>query len=533
MAEIQTQSENGPATRIGAASGSGPSMALRAGRRGKPRRSHSWSIGSNRVFLVLALLFLVGAMTALAVERFPPPDFQAGYRLPVTYQTPPKAAWREWTDTGAGLVLLAAVTWLALKRRSRAGVVAASLVAIAWFGFWRKGCVCPIGAIQNAALGLADPAFAVPATVIVMLVFPLIVTVLFGRTYCAAVCPHGALQDLVLLAPVRVPRWLAAALGLLPHVFLGLAVLFAATGSAFSICRYDPFIGLFRLNGARDMLFLGALFLFASIFIGRPYCRFVCPLGAAFGWLSRLSWRHATITPDVCIRCRLCEDVCPVDAIRPPVPETVARNRRTGLLRLVVMLVLAPLLVAGGAALGVRLSPTLAKAHPVVQLAESLASTAVPTAQVTAFRAAGGRAEEAQAAAERVRQTFRTGSGWLGGYLGLVVAGVLIRLSMRRPQPDYHIDRSVCVSCGRCFMACPREWVRRGKLGGSPSGLKSDTATPLAPSANAAPTERRPPLARMIFGGRRSVAAAFMRWFRSCHRSDRKPARDSLKEVTP
>jgi ferredoxin len=418
----------------------------------------------GRWTLFVAVL-LWSALAGWAAERFPPPDFQPGYVMPVTHQVPPLAAWREWLDAGALVGLLAVATWLALKRRSRAGLFGVSLVAIAWFGFWRKGCVCPIGAIQNVALGLADARFAVPLTVVAILMVPLVMTALFGRTYCAAVCPHGALQDLVLLYPVRLPGWLASVLGLLPHVYLGLAVLFAATGSAFLICRFDPFIGIFRLSGPRDLLLLGALFLFASVFIGRPYCRFVCPLGALFGWLSRLSWRHVTITPDECIHCRLCEDVCPFDAIEKPVPETVVRDRRTGRLRLGLMLLLCPLLVAGGVWLGMRLSPVLARAHAQVRLAEALASTGVPSLEVTTFRNAGGKTDVALREAAGIRRSFRKGGGLLGAYLGLVAAGMLIRLSVRRPQPDYVADHAACFSCGRCFMCCPREWVRQGKLG--------------------------------------------------------------------
>ncbi len=432
------------------------------------------SVGPLLMLCVCA--FLLVPLTGVAVERFPPPDFQSGYQLPVTYQTPPKADWREWLDVAGLCGLLVAATWFALKRRSRAGLFGVGLVSVAWFGFWRAGCVCPIGAIQNVALGLADARFAVPVTVIVILLVPLAMTLLFGRTYCAAVCPHGALQDLVLLYPLRLPRWLSTALGLLPHLYLGLAVLFAVTGSAFVICRFDPFVGIFRLDGPRDMILMGALFLFAAVFIGRPYCRFACPLGALFGWMSRLSWQHATITPDRCIHCRLCEDVCPFDAIRQPVPDDLARDRRTGLGRLAAVLILCPLLVAGGSWLGVRLSPFLARVNTQVQLAEALAGQGVPTLEVTTYQAAGGMVEDANRAADAVRRSFRLGGGLLGAYLGIVAAGVLVRLSIRRAQPDYHMDRAECFSCGRCFMACPREWARQGRLGDPPAAPGGDNA---------------------------------------------------------
>ncbi|MHC5086583.1 MAG: 4Fe-4S binding protein, partial [Planctomycetota bacterium] len=37
---------------------------------------------------------------------------------------------------------------------------------------------------------------------------PLVFTLFFGRSFCAAVCPLGVIQDLVLLRPLKVPIWL-------------------------------------------------------------------------------------------------------------------------------------------------------------------------------------------------------------------------------------------------------------------------------------------------------------------------------------
>ena len=56
-----------------------------------------------------------------------------------------------------------------------------------------------------------------------------------------------------MVRPVKVPGWLEHALGLIPYVYLGAAVLFAATGSAFVICQYDPFVSFFRLGGSQRM----------------------------------------------------------------------------------------------------------------------------------------------------------------------------------------------------------------------------------------------------------------------------------------
>jgi len=55
----------------------------------------------------------------------------------------------------------------------------------------------------------------------------------------------------------------------------------------------------------------------------------------------------------------------------------------------------------------------------------------------------------------------------LGGFMGLVVACTLVGLSTNRQRKDYEPDRASCLSCGRCFLYCPREHLRRKKLAGT------------------------------------------------------------------
>jgi NosR/NirI family transcriptional regulator, nitrous oxide reductase regulator len=264
---------------------------------------------------------------AWAMERFPPPDFDSGYTIPPMVVPDARTGAADWLDValyGAALVLM---TWLVLYRRSRNSVSVLSVAALAYFGFYRQGCVCPIGAIQNVALGLASSEYALPLTVIVIFALPVVFSLFFGRVFCGGVCPLGAIQDVVLVRAVRVPRPLAAALGVLPYVYLGAAVLLAATDALFFICRYDPFVGFFRLTGSFGMLVYGGILLALAMVVSRPYCRFLCPYGALLSLCSRLAWRGVSVTPDQCIACTLCKDVCPVDAIQPVDPAEAEAAR--------------------------------------------------------------------------------------------------------------------------------------------------------------------------------------------------------------
>ncbi len=112
----------------------------------------------SRLLTLLLLITLILALTpaAFGVERFPPPDFSS-HAVPLTVVPDPQTRGVAWLDVLVLSVGLGVASWLSLKQRSRRGIVILSLLSLAYFGFWRRGCVCAIGSIQNVALGIADP----------------------------------------------------------------------------------------------------------------------------------------------------------------------------------------------------------------------------------------------------------------------------------------------------------------------------------------------------------------------------------------
>ncbi len=423
-----------------------------------------------RTFLTFLLLQFLLLTTAFAEPRFPPPEFETGYKLPITKTPPARALFLEYFDVAVLLATLGLACWLVLKQRSRKGVFALSMFSLLYFGFYREGCICAIGSVQNVALALFDPRYAVPVTALAFFIAPLVVALFAGRAFCAGVCPHGALQDLVLVKPVKVPFWLEQSLGVLPFVYLGAGAVFAATGSAFLICRYDPFVPLFRLTGSFALLLTGAAFLLVGMFVGRPYCRFLCPYGALLRLAATVSKRRVRITPDVCTQCRLCESSCPYGAIREPSsgtadPVSLGGERK----RLGWQLLALPVLILVGGWLGSKLSTAAAHVHPTAALAERYlreqhapVQYGVQTREALALDRAQRESKEILTTAVDVRRKLVLG-GWLfGGWVGLVIGAKLISLSVRRARTDFEPDRGACLACARCFMSCPNEQVRRG-----------------------------------------------------------------------
>jgi len=276
----------------------------------------------------------------------------------------------------------------------------------------------------------------------------------------------------VLLKPIKMPIWLEQPLSVLPYIYLGAGVLFAATGSAFIICQYDPFVPVFRMSGRSLMVLSGAALLVLGVFVGRPYCRFLCPYGALLKLGATVAKWRVRVTPDYCTQCRLCEASCPFGAMREPQASPAdAKTLATDHRRLALMLALLPMLMVSGGWLGHQFGAPASRLHPTVSLADQLVraegtppNVGVLSPDDLALDRARQAPKEILTEAARIRHKFAIG-GWIfGGWVGLVIGAKLISLSIRRKRTDYEPDRGDCFACARCFEYCPNELVRRGLM---------------------------------------------------------------------
>jgi ferredoxin len=205
------------------------------------------------------------------------------------------------------------------------------------------------------------------------------------------------------------------------------------------------------------MIIFGALLLLAGVFVNRPYCRYLCPYGVLLNLFSRFSSRHLTITPAECINCRLCEDVCPYDAILPSNDsggkEEPAKPRK----RFYVYLLLVPVFATAGGIVLNNLAPALATMHNDVRLAREIrlekqtGVEAVSKAAV-AFKEAGKTEEELFANELTIVSRFKKASPW-------AVFSDFTWFSMvsynHKRRTGYVPHQGKCYSCGRCFKFCP------------------------------------------------------------------------------
>jgi len=415
----------------------------------------------KHILLFLILLVSFQGMDA-QVQRFPKPEFQTAYKVPTTVEPAPTSLLMEYVDVLVLVVVMSLTAWFIFKKRSRKGILWLSVFSLAYFGFYREGCICSVGSVQNVSLALFGEGYTLPLTVLLFFALPLLFSLAVGRVFCAAACPLGVVQDLVIVKPIKVAPWVQKSLGLFPYVYLALAVLYAATGTDFMICRYDPFVGIFRLGAGFNMIVLGICLLVIGMFVARPYCRFICPYGALLRVGSHLSKNHLSITPSNCINCKLCKNACPFDAIDFPVEEKENKATRTDFRKFMLYLVLIPILMAAGGWMMSASHRLLASVHQDVALSEIISKHPEVLLQkgnvdVDTFLASGMSLETLNKKAEVVREKFRVGGWYAGAFIGLVLGLMLLNEVVFRKREIHTANRSNCISCGRCMDFCPVE----------------------------------------------------------------------------
>jgi len=350
--------------------------------------------------------------------------------------------------------------YFALKRRSRNGILLLSIFSLIYFGFIREGCICSIGAIQNVSLAFFDSTYGIPLSVLAFFILPLLFSLFFGRVFCASACPLGVIQDLINVKPVKLPVTLQKVLGIFPYIYLGLAILYAATGTDFVICRFDPFIGIYRFSGPFLMILLGISFMILSLFIGRPYCRFVCPYGVLLKWTSYFSNKHLTISASECISCKLCTSSCPFDAIEIPDDTNIKTNRKLNRRKFITSIILIPIwMLIFGFAIS-QAHHFLAKANKQVYLADLLISKPelmkdTDNLDIKTFTESGKTLEELITEAKDIKADFYIGSWLLGLFIGLVLGLSLSKQFIFKGREIYEPNKGSCYSCARCIDYCP------------------------------------------------------------------------------
>ncbi len=211
---------------------------------------------------------------------------------------------------------------------------------------------CP-GAVGSCPIGALQAGFSSPELRLSFFVAGLLLTfgVLFGRLICGFACPFGFLQELLYKIPVKKLKKLRIFRFLKYGKYLALIVLVVILPIILTIengvgapvfCQYVCPAGTLEagipllLADARLRAGIGGLFfwklsillvtLVSCALIYRPFCRFLCPLGAVYAPLNKVALFGLRHDGHSCTHCGACARVCGAEvdpAQRPDDPECV------------------------------------------------------------------------------------------------------------------------------------------------------------------------------------------------------------------
>lgn len=189
---------------------------------------------------------------------------------------------------------------------------------------------CPIGSLQ-AVIGSRNFQFS-----FYVIGFLMIIGSLMGRFVCGWLCPFGLVQDLLHKIPFvkkieKLPfdKYMRLLKYIILVVFVFALPMFLAGYSGDGtpwfcklICPSGTLLGglpLVAMNSGLQQtagllfgwkVFLLLFFVVLSMSIYRPFCRYICPLGAIYGLFNRFSLYRYEIDESKCTKCGLCHRKC-------------------------------------------------------------------------------------------------------------------------------------------------------------------------------------------------------------------------------
>ncbi len=194
------------------------------------------------------------------------------------------------------------------------------LASLIFFGFFTGGCPCVISAFQNLVLFLLG--VDVRWESLVFFAAIIVFTYLFGRVWCGWVCHLGALQEFIYSTHIKkIPLFKSEKTQKTLRkirivLFVALIVQLVITKENLFI-HIDPFKVAFNLSSyyVTGWILL-AILLVSSLYIYRPFCQAVCPIGLVMTWVSKIPGASMLSVGNQCNGCSKCSKVCLLQAIQ-------------------------------------------------------------------------------------------------------------------------------------------------------------------------------------------------------------------------
>ena len=190
--------------------------------------------------------------------------------------------------------------------------------------------LCPYGALETLYSLVFTGTFIqkIFSGTMILLGITLLLAVIFRRGFCGLICPFGALQEFFAIIGRKIfhkrfimPLVIDKPLRYLKYVVLVVTIYFAWKTAGLWMDPYDPWAAYGHITAGYESLvteyLIGTItlviILVGSMLYDRFFCKYLCPMGAVYGIVSKISPSKIARDKDKCINCNLCSKSCPMN----------------------------------------------------------------------------------------------------------------------------------------------------------------------------------------------------------------------------
>lgn len=200
--------------------------------------------------------------------------------------------------------------------------------SIPWISELLFHYICPICGVTSIYQFLMSSTLWVvklKSTLGIVISLVIMLSILFGPIICGFICPFGAIQDILSRIGKKifkrkynnfVPNKLDEKLKYLRYISLVGTIILTASPAVIILEKINPyhaFLGIFNRKISSIGFLILCLVILASLFIHRPWCKYLCPYGAFLGIFNKFKVFRIVRNNSTCIGCKKCNRQCPMN----------------------------------------------------------------------------------------------------------------------------------------------------------------------------------------------------------------------------
>lgn len=192
--------------------------------------------------------------------------------------------------------------------------------------------LCPFGGLESLYSLLFDGSFIkkIYSGTVVLLLLTVALAILFRRSFCGLLCPFGALQEIfarigkkIFKKRFTLPGKIDRPLRFLKYAVLVLTVVMAWYYGSLWMSPYDPYSAYAHVTSISESIeedplavigfIILAITIIGSFLYDRFFCKYLCPVGAMYGIIGKISPTRIERDNRLCTHCKVCNKACPVN----------------------------------------------------------------------------------------------------------------------------------------------------------------------------------------------------------------------------